>query len=140
MHGTGDLMADPAATVELVERAGSDDKTLRLVPDGYHALLRDLDRERPSTRSSTGSTPAARSRRLSGGFELQAADEDLDAAADLVADRADGVDAEAGGVVELPVLVALAGEDRAGVAAAHRDDDVGGPDDLVGPRLRVAGW
>ena len=45
MHGTGDLMADPAATVELVERAGSADKTLHLVPDGYHALLRDLDRE-----------------------------------------------------------------------------------------------
>ena len=45
MHGTGDLMADPAATVELVEQAGSADKTLHLVPDGYHALLRDLDRE-----------------------------------------------------------------------------------------------
>ena len=45
MHGTGDLMADPSATVELVERAGSADKTLHLVPDGYHALLRDLDRE-----------------------------------------------------------------------------------------------
>ena len=45
MHGTGDLMADPAATVELVERAGSADKTLRLVPDAYHALLWDLDRE-----------------------------------------------------------------------------------------------
>ena len=76
---------------------------------------------------------------MSGGFELEAADEDLDAAADLVADRADGVDAEAGGVVELPVLVALAGEQRAGVTAAHRDDDVGGADDLVGPRLRVLG-
>jgi alpha-beta hydrolase superfamily lysophospholipase len=45
MHGTGDLMADPAATVELVERAGSVDKTLRLVSDGYHALLRELDRD-----------------------------------------------------------------------------------------------
>jgi acylglycerol lipase len=45
MHGTGDLMADPSATVELVERAGSADKTLRQIPDGYHALLRDLDRE-----------------------------------------------------------------------------------------------
>ena len=45
MHGTADLMADPDATVELVELAGSDDKTLELVPDGYHALLRDLDRE-----------------------------------------------------------------------------------------------
>ena len=25
--------------------AGSDDKMLHLVPDGYHALLRDLDRD-----------------------------------------------------------------------------------------------
>ena len=40
-----------------------------------------------------------------------------------------------GGVLEHPVLVALAREDRARVAAAHRDHDVGGPDDLVGPRL-----
>ena len=56
---------------------------------------------------------------------------------DLVADGPDGVDALAGGVVELPVLVALAGEERAGVAAAHGDDDVGGPDDLVGPGLGV---
>jgi hypothetical protein len=29
-----------------------------------------------------------------------------------------------GGVVELPVFVAFAGEDRAGVAAAHGDDHV----------------
>ena len=40
-----------------------------------------------------------------------------------------------GGVLEVPVLVALAGEDRAGVAAAHRDDHVGGAH-LVGQRLR----
>jgi lysophospholipase len=45
MHGAADLMADPAATVELVERAGSADKSLHLVPEGYHALLRDLDRD-----------------------------------------------------------------------------------------------
>ena len=69
--------------------------------------------------------------------ELQAADEDLDATADLVTDRAHGGDPEPGRVVELPVLVALAGEDRAGVTAAHRDDDIGGADDLVGPWLRV---
>ena len=53
-------------------------------------------------------------------------EEVLDAQVDLVADLADGVDALAGGVVELPVLVALAGEDRAGVAAAHGDHHVGG--------------
>ena len=40
-----------------------------------------------------------------------------DAPFDLVADRADGGEVAAGGVVELPFLVPLAGEDRAGVAA-----------------------
>lgn len=45
MHGTSDVMADPAATVELAERAASGDKRVELVEDGYHALLRDLDRE-----------------------------------------------------------------------------------------------
>ena len=50
--------------------------------------------------------------------------------------RADGVEVLAGRIVELPVLVALAGVDRAGVAAAHRDHDVGGAHDLVGERLR----
>ena len=45
MHGTADLMSDPAATAELVERAGSGDKTLELVPGVFHALLRDLDRD-----------------------------------------------------------------------------------------------
>ena len=59
------------------------------------------------------------------------------AAVDLVADRADRVDALAGGVVELPVLVALAGVERARVAAAHRDDDVGGLDGGVVEPLRV---
>ena len=41
-------------------------------------------------------------------------------------------------VVELPVEVALAGEDRAGVAAAHRHDDVRGAHDLIGPGLRYS--
>src|SRR4051794_2744360 len=54
----------------------------------------------------------------------QVGEERFDAGSDLVADRADGGDAEAGGVVEFPVLVAFAGEDRAGVAAPHGDDDV----------------
>ncbi len=54
--------------------------------------------------------------------------------ADLVADRADGLDAEAGGIVERPVLVARAREDRAGVAAAH--DDHNG-DDQAGELARM---
>ena len=45
MHGTADLIAKPDATVKLVELAGSCDKTLELVPDDFHALLRDLNRE-----------------------------------------------------------------------------------------------
>ena len=45
MHGSADLMADPAATAELIDRAASHDKTFHVVPDGYHALLRDLDRD-----------------------------------------------------------------------------------------------
>ena len=43
----------------------------------------------------------------------------------------------AGRVIELPVLVALAGIDRAGVAAAHRDHDIGGTHGFVGQRLWV---
>src|SRR5690625_357093 len=54
----------------------------------------------------------------------QFGDEASDSALDVVSDGAHGVDALPGGVVELPVLVALAGEDRAGIAAPHRDDHV----------------
>jgi hypothetical protein len=60
-----------------------------------------------------------------------------DAAFDLVADRADVRDVYACRAGQVPVFVAAAGEDGAGVAAAHGDDDVGGADDLVGPRLGV---
>ena len=66
----------------------------------------------------------------------QLGDQPLDALVDLVADAADRLEILAGRVVELPVLVLLAGVDRAGVAAAHRDHDVGGAHDLVGERLR----
>src|SRR5699024_1365508 len=59
-----------------------------------------------------------------GEFGEQAAD----SAVDVVADGADGLGGLAGGVVEVPVEVALAGEDGAGVTAAHGDDYVGGLD------------
>ena len=55
----------------------------------------------------------------------QLVEEMADATLDLVADRSDLVDGPAGGILQLPLLVALPGKDRAGVAAAHRDDDVG---------------
>ena len=54
---------------------------------------------------------------------------------DLVADGADGLDVLAGGVRQLPVLVALAGNEGAGVTTTHGDDHVGGSDRLVGPPL-----
>lgn len=39
------------------------------------------------------------------------------------------------GIIDVPVLVALSGEDWAGVATPHDDDDVSGPDRLVSPGL-----
>src|SRR5699024_9294064 len=53
----------------------------------------------------------------SGGF----GDEVADAGSDLVMDGVHRVELKSCGVVQLPVLVAFAGEDRAGVATAHRD-------------------
>ncbi len=49
LHGTADTMADPAGSVALAELAASEDKTLYLWPDGYHALLRDTDRHHVET-------------------------------------------------------------------------------------------
>jgi alpha-beta hydrolase superfamily lysophospholipase len=46
LHGTADRMAAPELSAELVERASSPDKALHLVEGGYHALLRDVGRER----------------------------------------------------------------------------------------------
>ena len=67
------------------------------------------------------------------GRDAEFVEETADSFLDVVADRADGIDGLAGGVGQFPVLVSLAGEDGAGVAAAHGDDDVGGLHDLVGP-------
>jgi hypothetical protein len=61
----------------------------------------------------------------------------LDALVDLVADRAHSVEVLAGWVGQFPVLVAFSREDRAGIPAAHGDDDVGGLHDFVGPGLGV---
>jgi hypothetical protein len=57
-----------------------------------------------------------------------------DASFDVVAYGADASGVETGGVVEVvPGFVAFAGEDGAGVAAAHGDHDFGGADSFVGP-------
>src|SRR5690625_1517089 len=69
------------------------------------------------------------------GSRDQILDEVLDTCLDLVADRSYVGDRLACGVVELPVEVLPAGVDRAGVATAHGDDDVGGAYDVVGQRF-----
>jgi 2-polyprenyl-6-methoxyphenol hydroxylase-like FAD-dependent oxidoreductase len=66
----------------------------------------------------------------------QLLDEGFDTGLDLVADGSDGVDALACGVVEGPVEVALPGEDRADVAAAHGDAHVRCLDGPGGEDLR----
>ena len=59
-----------------------------------------------------------------------------DAARDLVSDRPHGPEWLSGRVVQIPVLVALARIELAGVPATHRHHDVGPPDGIVaeGPR------
>ena len=75
--------------------------------------------------------------RLPGDGHVQVGQQTVDAFFDVVADRADRVEALAGGVGEFPVFVAFSGEDGSGVAAAHGDDDVGGLHDFVGPGFGV---
>src|SRR5439155_6705499 len=92
-----------------------------------------------SVKAASPSAPARRARSGRGTVPLvwrHLRQQRLDTLPDLVADFAHGSEALAGRVLELPVLVALARIDRAGVPAAHRDHGVGGPYDLVGQRLR----
>jgi hypothetical protein len=79
----------------------------------------------------------ARTRRLSGAGWAQFADEIFDSAPDFVSDWPYGVDSFA--VFEYPVFVALAGVERAGVAAAHGDRDVVSLHRFVGEDLRLLG-
>ena len=65
----------------------------------------------------------------------QFVDQRLDPLLDLVADPSDLLDGLPGWVGEVPIQVSFAGKHRAGVSAAHRDDDVGGHDDVVGEGL-----
>lgn len=60
-----------------------------------------------------------------------------DATVDLIADRADGIDALTGGILEIPIEVSLAGVVGASVAAAHGDDDIGCPHSSVIEALGV---
>src|SRR6478752_1705829 len=87
-----------------------------------------------SRRMSTTVCRSARGRGRCGVGE-QLRDQLADAPIDLVADPAHGLEVLTGGIVELPVFVPLPRVDRADVAAAHRDHDVGGSHELVGQRL-----
>jgi hypothetical protein len=60
-------------------------------------------------------------------------------AGDLVAHLTDDLDGLAGRIRQFPVLVTLAGEDRAGVATAHGHDDVAAPGGLMVEFLGLLG-
>src|SRR5215468_9211373 len=91
---------------------------------------------RPAKTSAKVATASVRQRRGSDALIDELADQGLHPDVDLVADATDGREVPARGVVERPVLVALARVYGAGVTAAHRDHDIGGADSIVGERLR----
>ena len=66
---------------------------------------------------------------------VEIAQESPDMLFDVVADQAHRVQRLPGRVGQGPFLVTFLGIDRAGIAAAHGYNDVGGLDDLIGPRL-----
>src|SRR6266536_6415817 len=91
---------------------------------------------RAATSSPGWQGPARRALGLSGaGWNADLVEQVADALLDLVSDQPHGGNVLAFGVVERPVFVSLAGEDGAGIPAAHGDHDVGRADDLIGPRL-----
>ncbi len=45
LHGTGDVVTCPQASLAMYERAASDDKTLKLYPGLYHELFSEPERE-----------------------------------------------------------------------------------------------
>src|SRR5688572_25298762 len=92
--------------------------TVRLPDDDERTSARPLDVRFLTACPSSG--------RL--GYELL--HQGLDPPADLVADRPDLFDRQPSGVGYLPIEIALAGVERAGITAAHGDDDSGGLDDL----------
>ena len=107
----------------VLERSGSE-----LVPAFY--LAPPAAARAPSATAPDGLRPA-----LGQSASERARRRALDTRVDVVPDPPDGLEILPGRILESPVLVALAGVDRARVAAAHRHDDVGGAHDLVGERL-----
>jgi alpha-beta hydrolase superfamily lysophospholipase len=45
LHGTADKVAKPSGSKEFHEKAGSDDKTLKLYEGHFHNLLADVDKQ-----------------------------------------------------------------------------------------------
>ena len=66
----------------------------------------------------------------------QLLDQDPNQGVDLVPDPAHCLDVLAGGIFEIPILVALARVDRARIATAHGDDHVRLTHERVGERFR----
>ena len=98
----------------------------------------------PDQAASSASASAIRAGRSAGvagrstAGVVELLDECSDPLCDVVAGGADLVDRAAFGILELPVDVALAGDVRAFVAAAHGDDDIGLLGELAGELARRA--
>jgi alpha-beta hydrolase superfamily lysophospholipase len=45
MHGTGDKLADPAGSQQMYDEIASEDKTLELLPELYHEIMNELEKE-----------------------------------------------------------------------------------------------
>ena len=125
------LRLGPAAVVEVHARdlpvedlAGLRRQAVPDQEERRHALQPTRDGRLPTARRGVRRAPGCRSRRGGLGRGRRSR-------------RGSGgpLDREPGRIADLPVEVALAREDRARVAAAHRHDDVGRPNHLVGPRL-----
>src|SRR6478736_1026857 len=86
----------------------------------------------PAKTSTNVAIASVSARGASPGLGKELLDELRHARVDLVPNPADCGDVLSGRVVEGPVLVALAREDRAGIAAPHRDHHVRSVDGLVG--------
>ncbi|CDZ91523.1 hypothetical protein RHRU231_840052 [Rhodococcus ruber] len=100
--------------------------------------------ERPAlcthTNSTDGLVVIEGTFRVSGGGNGgEVGEQSADPGVDVVTDGADDLEGLPVRVGDGPVEVALAGVDRAGVAAAHGDDHVRGGDDVVGERFGELG-
>src|SRR5205823_3284389 len=90
-------------------------------------LLAGRGRLRRGRRRAARDRPGRARPRLRAGSALlvELADKSVDPVVNVVADLPHLLERPAGGILELPVDVALAGDVRARVAAAHRHDQVG---------------